>query len=331
MANYNSPLVLQRADPYILKHNGEYFFTASCPEFDRIELRKASSINDLTSAEAKVIWTKHDFGDMANNIWAPELHFVMGKWVIYFAAGENPKGWKIKCHALVCKGNDPMEDEWEEAGIMQAASGDKYSFADFSLDMTVFESKGKWYAVWAQKSGKHFDISDLFIAELETPTRLKTARRLLSSPDYEWEKIGFWIEEGPAVLKHNGKIFLTFSASATGDMYCMGLLSASEEEDLLDRNSWKKRKTPILTTIPALKIYGPGHNCFVKGDEGEDLCVLHFRDYEKIKGDPLSDHNRHAHVIKVYFDENDEPCFKLEEDNLYNLSVSDEVQKGIND
>lgn len=331
MKTYNSPLVLQRADPYVIKVNGTYYFTGSCPEFDRIELRRADTINGLTDAKAKVVWIKHAFGDMASNIWAPELHYIMGKWVIYFAAGENPKGWKIRPYALVCDGDDPMTGNWIEAGAIQAADDDPYSFRDFSLDMTVFENKGVWYAVWAQKSGKHFDISDLYIAELKTPTRLKTVRRLLTTPDYEWERVMFWVNEGPSVLHHNGKIFLTYSASGTGDMYCMGMLTADENADLLDRNSWKKRTQPILASIPALKIYGPGHNCFVKGDEEEDLCILHFRDYAKIKGDPLADHNRHAHAIKVEYDENDEPVLSPKKEELYNLSVTDEVQKGIND
>ena len=52
---------------------------------------------------------------------------------------------------------------------------------------------------------------------MKSPTELATAQVLLSSPDYEWERVGFWVNEGPAVIKHNGKIFLTYSASETGE------------------------------------------------------------------------------------------------------------------
>ena len=35
---YKNPIVIQRADPFIYKHiDGFYYFTASVPEFDRIE------------------------------------------------------------------------------------------------------------------------------------------------------------------------------------------------------------------------------------------------------------------------------------------------------
>lgn len=58
----------------------------------------------------------------------------------------------------------------------------------------------------------------------------------------------FWVNEGPAVLKHDGKIWLTFSASGTGSCYCVGLLSADENADLLDPASWTKERMPVLET-----------------------------------------------------------------------------------
>ncbi len=330
--NYLSPLLTQRADPYLYKHtDGTYYFTATCPGYDRIELRSAKTVNGIASATPRTVWTRHPSGIMASHIWAPEIHYIMGKWVIYFAAGEIPDIWKIRPYTLVCTGDDPMKDEWIEGGMMQAAEGDPYSFTDFSLDMTVFEHKEKWYAIWAQKVGMVNGISNLYIARLETPTRLKTVQVLLTTPDYDWERDGgFWVNEGPAVLKHDGKIYMTFSASATGACYCLGLMSADEDKDLLDPRSWRKNRMPVLSTNEALNVYGPGHNCFVKGDEGEQLALLHFRNYEKITGDPLDDHNRHAHVMKVAFGENGDPIFKLNKTELYNTPFENEKQKNIN-
>lgn len=39
---------------------------------------------------------------------------------------------------------------------------------------------------------------------MEPPTKLKTVQVLLSTPDYDWERRGFWVNEGPAVIKKNG-------------------------------------------------------------------------------------------------------------------------------
>lgn len=334
MTTYRSPLAPQRADPYLYKHvDGKYYFTATCPQYDRIEIRCADTVNGIATATPRIVWKKHRRGQMATHIWAPEIHFIMGKWVIYFAAGHKPGKWKIRPYTLICTGNDPMKDDWVEGGMMQAASGDPYSFTDFSLDATVFEHRGKWYTIWAQKFGTaeaEKPVSNLYIAELSSPTQLKTVLVLLTTPDYDWERDGgFWVNEGPAVLKHEGKIYCTFSASATGACYCMGLLRADEDADLLDPRSWSKDRYPVLKTDESKKMYGPGHNCFVRGDDGEILSLLHFRDYEKIQGDPLDDHNRHAHVVKVGFAPDGAPVFELPDD-LYNAPYENEKQKNIN-
>ncbi len=331
MAKYNSPLVLQRADPFVYKHtDGYYYFSATVPEYDRIEIRRVKKLNDLATAEPRVVWRKHRISYMSSHIWAPEIHYIMGKWVIYFAAGSLPNVWEIRPYALMCKGNDPMNDEWEECGMLERAQDDPFSFTDFSLDTTVFEHRKKWYIIWAEKVGHGDAISNLYIAELENPTKLKTVQVLLTSPDYDWERIDYWVNEGPAVIKNDGKIFVTYSASATGAMYCMGMLSADEDADLLDPRSWTKKRYPVLSTNETLKVYGPGHNCFTVGDDGEPLCMLHFRNYERIKGDPLLDHNRHAHVISVKFNADGEPLFLLDPNELYNVPFENEKQKNIN-
>ena len=54
MVVYNNPIVLQRADPWVLKVDGEYYFTASDPEYNCIAIRHASSINDLPKARTSV-------------------------------------------------------------------------------------------------------------------------------------------------------------------------------------------------------------------------------------------------------------------------------------
>jgi GH43 family beta-xylosidase len=50
--------VRQRADGQVLLHtDGYYYFTATVPEYDRLELRRAKSLNELAAtAEIKTIW-----------------------------------------------------------------------------------------------------------------------------------------------------------------------------------------------------------------------------------------------------------------------------------
>lgn len=312
ITEYNEPFIIQRADPYVYRHtDGSYYFTASVPEYDKIVLRRADTLLGLKDAQETVIWKRHRSGPMSKHIWAPELHYLYGKWYMYFAAGERDDVWKIRPYVLECTGEDPMTGEWKEKGKMKSAPDDEFSFHAFSLDATVFENKGKYYYVWAEKVSVGKAISNLYIARMAEPDRLATAQVLLTTPDYDWERQGFWVDEGPAVIKKNGKIYLTFSSSETGANYCMGMLSASEDTDLLDPKSWIKERYPVVKSDFEKGIYGPGHNSFTKDEEGNDICVFHARTYEKVEGDPLYDPNRHAMLMKLKWDEKDRPVFEF--------------------
>lgn len=313
ITEYNEPFIIQRADPYVYRHtDGVYYFTASVPTYDKVILRHANTLEGLKEAQEVTLWTKHETGPMSKHIWAPEIHFLQGKWYIYYAAGDVDDVWQIRPYVLECTGDNPIEDKWIEKGKMNPADGDDFSFQAFSLDATVFENKGEYYHVWAEKVGVGKAISNLYIARMESPTKLATVQVLLTTPDYDWERVSFWVDEGPAVIKRNGKIYLTFSSSATGACYCMGMLSTTEDADLLDPRSWEKERYPVLTTDVEKGIYGPGHNSFTKDEEGNDICIYHARTYEELVGDPLYDPNRHAMLMKVEWDENDRPVFKFQ-------------------
>lgn len=310
---YNEPWILQRADPYVYKHtDGKYYFTASVPAYDAIVLRCSDTLAGLAQAEEKVLWTKHESGPMSKHIWAPEIHFLYGKWYIYYAGGEMEAEWEIRPYVLECQGEDPMTDEWIEKGKMRRAKDDEFSFEAFSLDATVFENKGRWYYIWAEKVGVGKQISNLYIAEMENGYTLKTVQVMLTTPDYDWERHGFWVNEGPGIIKHDGKIFMTYSASETGIQYCVGMLSADEDADLLDPKSWTKERYPVLTTNEEKGIYGPGHNSFTKDEEGNDIIVYHARTEAEIVGNPLYNPNRHAMLMKIKWGEDNRPIFDYE-------------------
>jgi GH43 family beta-xylosidase len=305
------PLITQRADPYVYKHkDGYYYFTASVPAYDAIEIRRSETLLGLSEAAPVTVWRRHDSGPMSKHIWAPELHWIDGRWYLYFAGGEMEDEWRIRPYVLRCEGKDPLTDSWTELGMMQAGNNDPYSFTDFSLDGTVFEHKGNHYFVWAEKVGGEKGISNLYIAEMESPVKLRTVQVLLSTPEYDWERVDFWVNEGPAVLKRNGRIFLTFSASATGACYCMGLLSADDSADLLDPSAWSKSRCPVLRTEEDLGVFGPGHNSFTVSESGEDIVVFHARPYERIIGNPLYDPNRHTYWMKLLWNDDGTPDFQ---------------------
>lgn len=319
ITDYNQPLIEQRADPYIYRSaDGTYYFTASVPAYDRIILRQADTIIGLKDAKEVTLWKKHEKGSQSIHIWAPELHYVMGRWYVYYAAGDKDDIWKIRPYVLECESQDPMKGPWRELGRLQAAKEDEFSFHAFSLDATIFEHRGSWYCIWAEKTGVGKQISNLYIAKMESPNRLATVQVLLTTPDYDWERVNYWVNEGPAVVRHGERIFLTFSASATGACYCMGMMYIDEGADLLDPQTWTKFRYPVLVSDEEKGIYGPGHNSFVKAEDGvTDLCVYHARQYQETEGDSLYDPNRHVMIMEVKWNGDGLPCFTYESNNRY--------------
>ena len=295
---WNTPFIPQRADPYVLHHGNAWYFTASVPAYDRIVLRRAESLEGLRTAPEQEVWHAHAGGVMSCHIWAPELHFLDGAWYIYFAAGEQEDVWKIRPWVLRCESDDPLQGPWTECGMLERADGDEFSFTDFSLDMTVFELHGKRYCIWAEKVSVGRKISNLYIAQMTSPTSLAVPQMLLTSPSYAWERHGFWVNEGPSVLKTAGKVFVSFSASDTSAAYCMGLMWMDEKDDPMDISAWHKLNKPVFTTDAEKGIYGPGHNTFFEMD-GEAYTSYHARPYDEIIGDPLYDPNRHAFIMKL--------------------------------
>jgi GH43 family beta-xylosidase len=302
---YRNPIIEQRADPWVYKHtDGYYYFTGSVAEYDRIEIRRSKTIHGLRDADPVTIWFKHENGDMSSHIWAPEIHFIDGNWYVYFAAGRIDAPFDHRMYVIENVMSNPLEGHWIEKGQI------KTEWESFSLDATTFEHNSKRYYVWAQKDPNIEGNSNLYIAEMETPWKIKFPQVRLSKPEYFWEKIGFQVNEGAAVIKRNGKIFITYSASATDENYCMGMLFAKYTSDLLDPKSWLKEKNPVFKSNEINSKFGPGHNSFTVSEDGlEDILVYHVRNYKKIDGNPLYDPNRHTCAQIINWNEDGTPNF----------------------
>jgi len=300
-----NPVVPHRADPWVFKHtDGFYYFTGSVPAYDRIELLKSRTLQGLAFAEPVVIWRKHESGPMSQHIWAPEIHHIDGKWYIYFGAGRADAPFDIRIYVLENASADPTQGEWVEKGQLAT------KWESFALDATSFEHRGKRYLVWAQRDPEIRSNSNLYIAELENAWTLRGEQVMLSQPEHDWEVQGYRVNEGAAVLKKNGRIFMTFSGSATDARYSMGLLTAADTANLLDPGTWRKSPEPVFVSSPENHQYGPGHNSFTTSQDGSvDVMVYHARSYPTIRGNSLYDPNRQARMQRIEWAADGSPVF----------------------
>ncbi|HEU4960510.1 MAG TPA: glycoside hydrolase family 43 protein [Sphingomonas sp.] len=302
-----NPVVKNRADAQVFRHSdGWYYLTGSVPEYDRLVLRRARTLEGLHDAEERVLWRHEASGPMSGFIWAPELHQVDGRWYMYFAAGPSGGGedvFRIRTYAVVCDGPDPMTGKWRVAGQFQAP------WDSFNLDSTMFVHRGVRYFCWAQREPGIETNSNLYLAPMASPLTLAAKPVRLSVPTLPWEIRGFKVNEAPAFLEHEGRVFISYSASATDARYCLGLLWANADSDMMDAKSWTKSQEPVFTSCPETGVYGPGHNSFTVDAQGHPILVYHGRDYAAIKGDPLFDPNRHTRIQRLYFKPDGMPDF----------------------
>jgi GH43 family beta-xylosidase len=275
-----NPLLPVGPDPWIEYKDGFYYYMNTT--VNNLTLWKTRSMSDLASAPKKIVWIPPPTGPYSHDIWAPEIHFLEGKWYIYLAAdaGDNQTH---RIFVLENSSRDPFQGTWEMKGKVSDAS-DKWA-----IDASAFEDKGRLYMIWSGWEGDENGTQSIYIARLSNPWTIEGPRTRISTPEYPWEKVGdvdpkvlpgnpphIDVNEGPEVLKHENKIFLTYSASACWtDYYALGMLTAVSGSDLLDAKSWTKSRQPVFLQSPEAGAYATGHNSFFKSPDGRDWLVYH--------------------------------------------------------
>jgi len=275
---FHNPLLSSGPDPWVTQHNGFYYYMNTTGR--NLTIWKTRDITDLAHAEKKIVWTPPAEGPYSHEIWAPELHFLDGKWYIYFAAdgGENASH---RIYVLENAAADPLNDGWVFKGKV-ADKTDKWA-----IDPSVFENRGQKYLVWSGWDKDSDGEQRVYIAHLKNPWTIDSARVVLSYPKYPWEQVGDLLDraemphvnvnEGPEILQHGNDIFLVYSASGCWtDYYELGLLRARSGSNLLDPASWKKFDHPFFKQDSKAAVFGPGHNGFFRSPDGkEDWIIYH--------------------------------------------------------
>ena len=267
---FTNPVLPSGADPWNIYKDGYYYYTNSTGS--NLTLWKTKDLTALKSAEKKVIWVPPAGTMYSKELWAPELHFLNGKWYMYFAADDGSNEHH-RLYVIENASADPMQGEW----IFKGQVGDETN--KWAIDVTVFENKGVLYMCWSGWEGDKNGMQNIYIAQMSNPWTIISKRVKLSSPTYKWETnsgIGVLVNEGPEILAHGDKLFLIYSASGCWtDFYALGMLTTSTNSNLLDSLSWKKSTEPVFAQNPANGIYAPGHNSFFKSPDGKQDWILY--------------------------------------------------------
>ena len=274
--SYQNPL-MEGADPFATFHDGKYYVLVT--RANRVGIKSAPKLQDIGPLSEIKVWS-YKGSPVGGHVWAPELHFIDDNWYIY-TCGQNTG---------IDNNQEWVEyiQERQEMFVLKSTTGDPFGPYEFdawlipglgAIDETIFtHTDGKRYIIWSQ-----FNIPGqaqsqcMYIAELLSPTSIGLKRVKISCPDQAWERHGWPVNEGAAVLEKNGKTYIVYSGSGYRvPEYALGYL-VNTDGDLLNPNSWTK-VGPVFQQDPSVGVYATGHNSFTTSPDGtEDWIVYHAR------------------------------------------------------
>jgi len=281
------------ADPWVIKTNDRFWY---CGVYEnKIFLTNSDSLLSILKQEKYFVFIPPEDTTYSKNIWAPELHYLKGKWYIYFAADDGDN----KNHRMfVLEGGSDPRNPIESPFVFKGQITDHSN--KWAIDGTVFELQNNLYFVWSGWPGDENIEQCIYIAKMKDPLTIEGERIEISCPTEAWEKIGNpTVNEGPEVLVKNNIVHIIYSASGSWtDDYCLGRLSCYNG-NVLSKDSWIKYG-PVFSKTD--DVFGPGHASFVEVSPNNWWIIYHAA---KNKG---AGWNRDVR-IQPFFWNNDEPDF----------------------
>lgn len=255
-------------DPYVTKWNDSYLHVRSAGRSVLID--QADALIDIHSSNAAssttVAWTAPLGTAYSEQIWAPEIFQINGKWYIYVAASDGVNA-NHRMYVLERDDPDPMGPYVFRGQLTPTTDR-------WAIDGTVLDWQGQLYFLWSGWPGTTDGQQNLYIAEMSDPLTISGDRHLISTPDYAWERHGLAINEGPQVLVHDGKLHIIYSGSGYWTHeYALGRLTYDGVGSLLDRSSWQKAASPVFSQ--AGDIVGTGHASFTTSIDGTEHWIVY--------------------------------------------------------
>lgn len=273
--------LLKGQDPFVTRNplTNKLILIQSVHDDQALAVRVFDRLEEMCEAEEIIIWQPTN--PQANKLlWAPEIHWLDGRWYVYYAACD---GLNInhRIYVLESESEDPL-GPYSDMGQLATGKG------HWAIDFTVLEIEGNRYGLWSSvdtgsaqrvKHGEHEGLfpQNLYIASMSNPCTIAGKRTCISTPEYPWEMSIERINEAPQAMRHHGKIRVFYSANASWSaQYRQGML-ALEGCDPLDPSSWIKHPQPVFTNHSAAAL-GVGHVSFLIDEtarNGQDYIIYH--------------------------------------------------------
>ena len=272
--HFTNPLY-RGADPWIAQKDSHYYLCQSTGH--GILVYSSTKLTDR--GQGKLVWHAPKSGWNCAQVWAPELHYLRGRWYIYYAASTG-QNFTHRMGVLESATDDPQGPYIDKGMLYTGDDIARKSAHRWAIDGTILNLRDKLYLIWSGWPDQR-DLQHLYIARMENPWTIASDRvRLCDNDTYPWERLRDdphqrGLNEGPVVLLRNNRIFLFYSCSGSWQpTYKLGLLIADAAADPMDPASWRKLDHPVFSSTP--HVPGVGHCSFATSPDGtQDWIVYH--------------------------------------------------------
>jgi hypothetical protein len=223
------------ADPFILRHEGEYFLYATT-DGSSLNVYRSRRLDVWDPRQKTTIWTTNKFwwlasafGSYGNSgVWAPEVIVLDGKVLVYFTQGHT---------VYVLRGESPLGPFEPAREIRLPGQG----FTGIAIDPSPFvdPTDGALYLFYATFMLHRYwlgpqEVRMVRMSDYATPDGASTP---VVRPDRSWEMVNSvalaprGVNEGPFVVRHGERYVLFYSGSgADTAFYNIGVAVASRPE-----------------------------------------------------------------------------------------------------
>lgn len=254
---YQNPVQADCADPAVLLHEGTYY--AYCTHSaDHPDMRRG--IRMYTSADlcswkdcGFVITPERSWGE--SRFWAPDIIAQNGRFYLYYAVDTRI------CVAVADKPAGPFEQLGDGPLLPETIRIDAHVFRD---------DDGQLYFYYvAFNNGNEIHGAKL---NSDMVTLQEGTLGLMVRAEEAWETHRAPIVEGPAMLKHKGTYYLTYSGSHfESPEYAVGY--ATSDSPL---GPWKKYEhNPVMKSTAYA--HGTAHHCFASSPDQQEMFIVYHR------------------------------------------------------
>lgn len=256
--SYLNPL-MQGADPFVLAHGGKYYLYATNSD-DGFRVYESE---DMATWEDRGYCLKR--GDVIGErwFWAPEVMERDGVFYMVYVADE---------HLAVAISDSPLGPfvQKEKKWISDKCAIDGHFFVD---------DDGSVYFYYVRFDNGNVIYMSTLVDNFSALDEKN--EKFLFRADEEWELRDCEVVEGPFVLKHKGKYYLTYSANHTrSEDYAIGYAISDSPYGPFKKYSGN----PILRKTD--EVNGTGHHSFVRSIDGDELVCVYHRHFSKSKFQP---------------------------------------------